>query len=392
MTEPEGRQLVGHRGLTPAAVGALIPLMGDVGFEELGLVKALLKRFFSDDPWTAVDASALARAVGPSSRSDDRVRRRRLDDDLTLVAGWIDGVFVVDVEVDDAAPAETPEPRSGIDFGATFATGVVPEPTPNPRTIRFATARRPGDREGDGQGSRSYGRHDAGADPRIGAVFDVDTDIADVLVGPAFVAVSIARPGRWPELLEPVLRAVADGFGGAAADDEPDEDGTGEDEIAIDVRGVRSTAARPGRSPRPQTRLDRAWTELGSLDPSKPDDIGTIVAAARSVDQARRQVAARLLVDAHPDISGPVWNELVNDRSRGVRRATLDALVDAAREDLRPMLERALRDTDAWARWKALHGLVVLGAGASLAAIDALADDPDFRVRLEAANARRAAG
>jgi hypothetical protein len=40
-------------------------------------------------------------------------------------------------------------------------------------------------------------------------------------------------------------------------------------------------------------------------------------------------------------------------------------------------------------RWKALHGLVVLGIGPTVDAIADLDDDPDFRVRLEAANARR---
>jgi hypothetical protein len=43
-------------------------------------------------------------------------------------------------------------------------------------------------------------------------------------------------------------------------------------------------------------------------------------------------------------------------------------------------------------RWKALRGLTQLGAGPSRAAIAALADDPDFRVRLEVAAAQRSAG
>src|SRR3954470_24873248 len=97
-----GRKLVAERGLTGAAVGALIPLMSAVGFEELGLVKALLKRFFSAGPWTAMDAAALASAVGgpPADAGDEvLVTRHDLDDDLTLVAGWVDGTFLLDVEV-----------------------------------------------------------------------------------------------------------------------------------------------------------------------------------------------------------------------------------------------------------------------------------------------------
>jgi HEAT repeat protein len=54
---------------------------------------------------------------------------------------------------------------------------------------------------------------------------------------------------------------------------------------------------------------------------------------------------------------------------------------------LRPLLEHALGDTDAWTRWKALRGLVDLGVEPSRAAISPLAEDPDFRVRLEAAGA-----
>jgi HEAT repeat protein len=58
-------------------------------------------------------------------------------------------------------------------------------------------------------------------------------------------------------------------------------------------------------------------------------------------------------------------------------------MVDANRDELRPLLEHALADTDAWIRWKALRGLVALGIEASRDAITPLANDTDFRVRLE---------
>jgi HEAT repeat protein len=64
-------------------------------------------------------------------------------------------------------------------------------------------------------------------------------------------------------------------------------------------------------------------------------------------------------------------------------------MVDAGREELRPLLEGALGDADAWVRWKALRGLAELGAGPSRDVIGAKAADPDFRVRLEAAAALR---
>jgi HEAT repeat protein len=62
-------------------------------------------------------------------------------------------------------------------------------------------------------------------------------------------------------------------------------------------------------------------------------------------------------------------------------------MVDADRPAVRPLLEQALRDADAWTRWKALRGLVEIGIEPSRTAVAQLADDPDFRVRLETARA-----
>ena len=74
-----------------------------------------------------------------------------------------------------------------------------------------------------------------------------------------------------------------------------------------------------------------------------------------------------------------------------------EELVDAyVRNELsagdRKLLERALLDTDAWTRWKALRGLVGLGIEPSRGVVAPLAADPDFRVRLEAAGALRVRG
>ena len=68
-----------------------------------------------------------------------------------------------------------------------------------------------------------------------------------------------------------------------------------------------------------------------------------------------------------------------------VRRSVIDVVVDADREALRPLLERALDDSDAWVRWKALRGIAALGVAASRQAVETRTSDPDFRVRLEAA-------
>ena len=89
--------------------------------------------------------------------------------------------------------------------------------------------------------------------------------------------------------------------------------------------------------------------------------------------------------DAEPEIADAAWAQLLDDPSRSVRRAAVDAMVDAERETLRPVLERALLDSDAWIRWKALVGLAALDIDPSRDAVTPLAGDTDFRVRLEAA-------
>jgi HEAT repeat protein len=146
----------------------------------------------------------------------------------------------------------------------------------------------------------------------------------------------------------------------------------------------------PGRRDRRLTRLERAWRDLGSLRPAAPGDLAQLLDAAAGPDASRRQVAANLLREADPAPARDAWSSLVADPVRAVRRAAVDAMVDAGREELRPLLEAALGDADAWVRWKALRGLVELGPAPSRTAIVARADDPDFRVRLEAAAALRA--
>lgn len=378
-----GRKLVAARGLTAAAVRALIPLMSGVGFEELGLAKALLKRFFSDHPWTAIDAASLASAIGrpPGDADDVSVTRHDLDADLTLVAGWVDGTFLIDVEVRAEGAVEDHLGSRPFDLGRTFGSGVVPQPTPNPRTLRFATARRAM------AVSESHQRDAGSDDERVAAIFAVADDVVDVLVGADFVAVSLVRPVRWPELLEPMIDVIASTFGG----DTSEVEGAGEIEVAgVDVRGVATSGAAAATKDRHRSRLDRAWDELGRLEANKPEDLEVILAAARDPGSARRQVAAQLLSDAPEGVATSTWSELLVDPNRTVRRAAVDAVAGARRETLRPLLERATTDTDAWIRWKSLHGLVLLGVRPSLAAIERLQDDPDFRVRLEAANARTA--
>ena len=369
------RRLLTERNLAPAAFGHLTEAMTAVPFEALGPVKQLLKRYLSPAPWTTEDDDALAVAVGPG----DGRWERPLAGDLTLRFGWADGRFGVRVLAsgDDTAERGSPGSPDRPSLAATFDGPVVPEATPNPRTIRFAV----GQPAHDGP-SRWYESAAGVDDPRVARLFAADRRVANVLVGPDFVAVGLRRPDDWEELLAPMLAAVAEEFA--------DPDGPSPPASASGPPWAAGSGGGTTTGDRPRSRLEQAWADLGALRPADPGDLAQVLAAAQGDDRYRRQVAANLLREADPGTAAQEWSRLVGDPVRAVRRAAVDAMVDAGRPELRPLLEHALADTDAWVRWKALRGLVELGPGASRAAIAARADDPDFRVRLEAAAALRA--
>src|SRR5205823_11691387 len=108
---------------------------------------------------------ALADAVGPGEGSVDQL----LGAGVRLWAGWRDGRFalLVDVDPDDRQP---PVSDDDLDLAATFGSGVVPEATPNPRTLRFATAHR------QMPASRSYRRDRPVPDPAVARVFGVSDE------------------------------------------------------------------------------------------------------------------------------------------------------------------------------------------------------------------------
>src|SRR4051794_26673547 len=133
------------------------------------------------------------------------------------------------------------------DLGALFGGVVVPEATPSPRTVRFATPP-----IGDGP-SRSFTRDDAPTDAAVAPIFAVSDEVTNVLVGPDFVAVTLARPDAWESLLARLLDAVAGGF----ADASPTSRST--DEPAASVSGSGGPVAE--HAPR---RLERAWSDLGA--------------------------------------------------------------------------------------------------------------------------------
>jgi hypothetical protein len=376
------RARVVEHGLVPDAIGRLNAIVTGLSLDALGPVKQQLKRFFSQEPWTDADDQALAAAIGDGGDGNrSGGDRHELEPGLTLVWGWDAGPFRLriesaDVSTPDGDAASPAAARSSAtDLGATFDAAVVPEATPSPRTIRFAT---PPLHDGP---SRIYGsKADAVGDPPAARLFAEFDEVTNVLVGPDFVAVTIARPDHWEELLGPILRVVDSEFAHAAP-----EAPRRQAPVTLSLSAESTTDDE--HEPR---RLERAWSELGVLRADRAEDLDRIVAASRDDEPARRQVAAALLDDAPPEVASSTWQRLLDDPSRIVRRSAVDAIAGAGREDLRPLLEHALDDTDAWIRWKALHGIAALGGEASKTKIDHAAKDADFRVRLEAARLLRA--
>ncbi len=360
------RPLVAERGLVARAVAALTArALSNLPFESLGPTKARLKRFFFAEEWAASDDEALADAVGPGEGQ----WQERLDDDLVLNFGWVGGRFRLRIDGPVANTDRTKRSDTAA-LAATFEGDIVPEATPNPRTLVFRTG------PVSDAASREYRSARETDDPRVVRLFEVLPELVSVLVAQDFVALSLRHPDRWPELLAPALATVNEDFSAAAAvPSEPTGPG---------MAAMHAGAPAPVARGRRDTRLDRAWRELGHLRATQPEDQGRLLAAATSADATSRQVAATLLVDAPADIAQGAWSQLVDDPSRTVRRAALDAIVGAGQEALRPLLETALGDADAWVRWKALRGLAELGAEASRHVVEPLAEDPDFRVRLEA--------
>ncbi|HVM02405.1 MAG TPA: HEAT repeat domain-containing protein [Acidimicrobiales bacterium] len=375
----DGRRLAAERGLAPRAVAALTAkALGALPFEALAPTKALLKRFFSPGDWDDAASEALAGAVeglAPPALA-------RPDGELTLEFGWVDGRFRLGVdgpgEATTGAAAEVAEAPEADALAASFEGDVVPEATPNPRTVAFRTG------PVSGGHSREYRSAADADDPRVARLFAAFPEVSSVLVASDFVAVSVRRPERWPALLAPVLAAVEGEFATGGAGPDPDAP------AAPGMAALHHAAASGGRrGGRPRTRLDRAWDELGTLRATEPGGLERLLAASEGTDPALRQVAAGLLGDAPPPAAHRAWTRLAGDPSRAVRRAAVDAAAGVGRDELRPLLEGALGDADAWVRWKALRGLAQLGAGPSAGAVRPLWDDPDFRVRLEARSALR---
>jgi len=95
------RARVAREGMTPDAVGELTGVVSGLSLEALGPVKQLLKRFFSDQPWTEADDGDLADAIGPGAEAG----RAELRGGLVLSWSCEQGRFRLRVE-DRSRPPE----------------------------------------------------------------------------------------------------------------------------------------------------------------------------------------------------------------------------------------------------------------------------------------------
>jgi hypothetical protein len=347
--------------LTATAAGYLTAdVASALSFDALVSFKQLLLRFFSPAPWTADDAAALHEVVAP--HVDQGWWEHDLGTGISLLHGIRDDRYVLWV-----TGGSTPAPSI---FDRVFAGPVVPEATPHPRKVKFAMGGAPAP-------GIWYRRDDPeiSSDGRVKRLF-AEPDVTDVMVAGDFVTIGIGARSSWERRLEPLLSLVADLFADPAA----------AQEVAPRTRDelLREAAA----SEHPETARPE---ELHLLDPDDPDDRGRLETAFDSPDARMRRVAVAVLLESgDPDVRAATAVRGYADPSPLVRRITVDAAADAADEAFRPLFEKALGDADAWIRWKAVRSLGDLGADPSREAIEAAVEDPEFRVRFEAARVLRA--
>ena len=202
---------------------------------------------------------------------------------------------------------------------------------------------------------------------------------------PTFVAIGLHRPDRWEALLDDVLRAVTDGFAAPTTTAQ-----------RVDAARRRFRHRRPARPPRSgqrprqraRARVEGARARSERTRPPISNE-SSRRRPPRAVPSVRSPRAS--LGDADPDTAAAVWSRLLDDESRSVRRATVDAMVDA---------ERTVTAAPARARTRRHRRVDTLEGPARTRRSgrraeprrrsSPLADDPDFRVRLEAAPRPRA--
>lgn len=361
------RRAIASSNLTSEAVNALsTDAYGDVSFDELSLLKNLLKVFFSERPWTVEHEEQLADLVGDVGG----YWTHTLSNGATLEHGMVNGKYRLRISGGEAEPHML--------FNRLFTGPIVPEATPNPRHIRFPLGGAPGP-------SVFYQRGDDNLDPRVKALFE-DQNVTDVLVAPDFIAIGLTRAHLWESSIDRLLEEVTTAF--EVRGEAPDSNAPTRDELvyANDASGASkrqsTTAARDAN----------ANIDLHLLDPDEDSSRSVLLTAFGDDDPRRRRLALATIGNSDDQsLVQMVLAEAWSDPSRIVRRTAVDVAADNGSEWVRPLLERALGDEDAWIRWKALRGIVDIGPMASVDRINAMVNDPDFRVRLEAQSGLRIA-
>lgn len=345
------RAAVARLGLVGAASGHLTADVAiHLPFESLGPFKTLLKRYFSTEPWSRADDVALhdlvAAHLGPGWFEHD------LGNDITLSHGMRGKEYRLRVK-GGAAPSESI-------FDRAFDGPVLPEATPHPRKVKFTFGGIPAD-------GIWHRRSDEEQPDDMGAKRLLqEDDVTDVMVAGDFVTIGLAGTASWEDRLEPLLALVTEMF-------------------------VAKTAAEP-----PERTRDELLREAGALhlaggsdllhllDPNDEAHRARLVAASTDEDPRTRRIAIALLTESEdPTVRADAATTGYADPSRIVRRTAVDAAGDATDPALRSLFERALTDADSWIRWRAAKALGALGAAESRVDLEAVAKDPEFRVRFE---------
>ncbi len=347
------RSVIAGRDLTATASGYLT---ADVAmalpFDALVPFKTALKTFFSTEPWTDDDATALSDLITP--HLDDGWWEHDLGGGITLTYGVRDGRFELWV-----SGASTPAVSI---FDRVFDGPVVPEATPHPRKVKFSTGGVPAP-------GVWYRRSDGTPDdPRVERLF-AEPYVTDVMVAGDFVTVGIGAREPWERRLEPLLALITELFAAEGAILAPERT---RNELLAEARSER----------RPE--------ELHLLDPDDFEHRARLVDALDDDDVRVRRVAVAVLLESgDEDVRRDAAVRGAADPSRVVRRTAIDAAADAGEEHFRVLFESAMRDEDPWIRWKAVRSLGELGVEPSRGRVEALTDDPDFQVRFEVAKVLR---
>jgi hypothetical protein len=325
-------------------------------FHELVPFKTLLKKFFSAAPWTEEDSARLSNLV-TSSGAAAGWWEHDLGGGLTMAHGFRESRY--ELWVTGAGGG-----AGGSLFDRAFAGPVVPEATPHPRKVKFNIG-------GEPAPGVWYRRGDQVDNAAASSLLE-DDDVTDVMVAGDFVTIGLRRGASWDARLDDLLETVTDLFwdeGRTAATPPPRT----RDELVGE--GLRTASPE----------------QLHLLDPDDPEHRARLEEALRNPGAEVRRIALATLAQSEDQaFVAELLTSAYEDDHRIVRRMAVDGAADLASEEVRPLLERALDDADAWARWKAIRGLAELGVGQSKDAIAALANDEDFQVRLEVADVLRA--